>query len=175
MRVYVHLDLLCAVEVCCGLPSWEMPCTPGCIEDQEAECNASFLTPIVGWSGPSSSNTTWSPWMIEETPLLEQVCAAVQVTGFVLCLHGAARITHRAQRIVSFVSQWHAVVTCEMHNTSEPESENMATESHAIDVDGMCFSPNESESDVESVADACTIVPSKYEFSSFQKRQALGE
>lgn len=99
------------------------------------------------------------------------VCAAVQVTGFALCLHGAARITHRAQRVVSIASQWHALVTCRSHDISESETENM-TESHAIDVDGMYLSPTEYGSDVELDADALTIVASKYESSSFQKRQA---
>ncbi|KAG6557540.1 hypothetical protein Mapa_000814 [Marchantia paleacea] len=40
------------------------------------------------------------------------VCSIVQLSGFVICLHGAAKITHRAQKIMSIVTQWHAVVTC---------------------------------------------------------------
>ncbi|MCO5601391.1 hypothetical protein L7F22_055511 [Adiantum nelumboides] len=40
------------------------------------------------------------------------VCCAVQLIGFILCLHAAAKITHMAQRIVAIVSQWHAVATC---------------------------------------------------------------
>lgn len=99
------------------------------------------------------------------------VCAAVQVTGFALCLHGAARITHRAQRVVSIASQWHALLTCQSHDVSESETENM-TESHAVDVDGMYLSPTEYGSDVELDADVLTVVSSKYESSSFQKRQA---
>lgn len=100
------------------------------------------------------------------------VCAAVQVTGFALCLHGAARITHKAQRVVSIASQWHALVTCQSHDISESETESM-TGSHAVDVDGMCLSPTEYGSDVELDADVFTIVSSKYESSSFQKRQAV--
>eukprot|EP00897_Mesotaenium_endlicherianum_P006760 jgi/Mesen1/6111/ME000310S05202 len=38
-------------------------------------------------------------------------CFMVQVTGAAVCLHGAAQITHRAQKVVSVVSQWHAVAT----------------------------------------------------------------
>ncbi|XP_052184348.1 uncharacterized protein LOC127796306 [Diospyros lotus] len=39
------------------------------------------------------------------------VCSAVQLSGFFLCLLGAARITHRAQRIVSAATRWHMLVT----------------------------------------------------------------
>ncbi|KAF5456558.1 hypothetical protein F2P56_026028 [Juglans regia] len=40
------------------------------------------------------------------------VCSAAQLSGFLLCLLGAARITHRAQGIVSVATRWHMVVTC---------------------------------------------------------------
>ncbi|XP_034682929.1 uncharacterized protein LOC117912460 [Vitis riparia] len=40
------------------------------------------------------------------------VCSAVQLSGFLLCLLGAARITHRAQRMVSVATRWHMLVTC---------------------------------------------------------------
>lgn len=40
------------------------------------------------------------------------VCSATQLIGFVFCLRGAAKISHTAQRIVSFVSSWHAVASC---------------------------------------------------------------
>ncbi|KAJ7556250.1 hypothetical protein O6H91_05G075800 [Diphasiastrum complanatum] len=44
------------------------------------------------------------------------VCSAVQLTGCFLCLSGAASITHRAQRVVSLVSQWHAIVSCTLYS-----------------------------------------------------------
>jgi hypothetical protein len=40
------------------------------------------------------------------------VCSLVQLTGMVLCLQGAAKITHKAQHIVAAVSKWHALATC---------------------------------------------------------------
>lgn len=49
---------------------------------------------------------------LTEAFLVLQLSSFVQLTGAGLCLHGAAQITHRAQRIVSIVSQWHAVATC---------------------------------------------------------------
>ncbi|KAJ4783511.1 hypothetical protein LUZ62_034757 [Rhynchospora pubera] len=40
------------------------------------------------------------------------VCSVVQLSGFVMCLFGAARITHRAQRVVSIASKWHIRMSC---------------------------------------------------------------
>lgn len=51
------------------------------------------------------------------------VCSVVQLIGFVICLHGAARITHRAQRIVSIVSQWHAMSTCQTYTATMPDTQ----------------------------------------------------
>ncbi|XP_021729305.1 uncharacterized protein LOC110696320 isoform X2 [Chenopodium quinoa] len=39
------------------------------------------------------------------------VCSAKQLSGFFLCLMGAARITHRAQGIVSVATRWHMLMT----------------------------------------------------------------
>ncbi|XP_057723905.1 uncharacterized protein LOC130939857 [Arachis stenosperma] len=39
------------------------------------------------------------------------VCSAVQLSGFMLCLVGAARITHRAQGIVAIATRWHLLIT----------------------------------------------------------------
>ncbi|KAJ3677584.1 hypothetical protein LUZ60_003308 [Juncus effusus] len=40
------------------------------------------------------------------------VCSVVQLSGFFMCLLGAARITHRAQRVVSIASKWHIAMSC---------------------------------------------------------------
>ncbi|XP_020193046.1 uncharacterized protein [Aegilops tauschii subsp. strangulata] len=45
------------------------------------------------------------------------VGSSVQLSGFFMCLFGAARITHRAQRIVSIASQWHMrMVSAALHH-----------------------------------------------------------
>ncbi|XP_078433929.1 ras guanine nucleotide exchange factor K [Wolffia australiana] len=41
------------------------------------------------------------------------VCSVVQLSGFLLCLVGAAKITHRAQRTVAVAAAWHAAATCD--------------------------------------------------------------
>ncbi|XP_006659792.2 uncharacterized protein LOC102703606 [Oryza brachyantha] len=45
------------------------------------------------------------------------VSSVVQVVGLVLCLHAAAKISHRAQNIASLASRWHALVTCSSDST----------------------------------------------------------
>lgn len=45
-----------------------------------------------------------------------KVCSAVQLSGFCMCLLGAARITHRAQRVVSIASRWHMLMSCNSDN-----------------------------------------------------------
>ncbi|KAI4974964.1 hypothetical protein ZWY2020_048571 [Hordeum vulgare] len=45
------------------------------------------------------------------------VGSSVQLSRFFMCLFGAARITHRAQRIVSIASQWHMrMVSAALHH-----------------------------------------------------------
>ncbi|PKA51428.1 hypothetical protein AXF42_Ash002793 [Apostasia shenzhenica] len=39
------------------------------------------------------------------------VCSVVQLSGFLMCLFGAARITHRAQRVVSVATRWHVIMS----------------------------------------------------------------
>ncbi|KAJ4835887.1 hypothetical protein Tsubulata_030869 [Turnera subulata] len=39
------------------------------------------------------------------------ICSVVQLSGFFLCILGAARITHRAQGIVAIATRWHMIAT----------------------------------------------------------------
>ncbi|GMN68425.1 hypothetical protein TIFTF001_037487 [Ficus carica] len=88
------------------------------------------------------------------------VCSVVQISGFFLCLVGAARITHRAQRIVSIATRWNMLVTCA---TSGPDQfKAHAQEAHA---DPYC---GETDSDSDNF-----ISVSPHDPSSLQTRQAL--
>ncbi|XP_048493540.1 uncharacterized protein LOC104893506 isoform X2 [Beta vulgaris subsp. vulgaris] len=40
------------------------------------------------------------------------ISSIVLVVGIIICLHAAAKISHRAQSLASFASRWHAMVTC---------------------------------------------------------------
>ncbi|KAL6858956.1 hypothetical protein ACP4OV_017958 [Aristida adscensionis] len=56
------------------------------------------------------------------------VGSAVQLSGFYMCLFGAARITHRAQRIVSIASQWHMSMEAVRHGKPPPPAISSASD-----------------------------------------------
>ncbi|XVE97212.1 hypothetical protein REPUB_Repub03eG0001100 [Reevesia pubescens] len=103
------------------------------------------------------------------------VCSAVQLSGFFLCLLGAARITHRAQGMASVASRWHMSMAC-----------RCASEGGSVDVEQGKVVPhnpadaelhpskskysNESDSDDSS---DMSITLSTQHPSNFQTRQGL--
>lgn len=102
------------------------------------------------------------------------VCSAVQLIGFVICLHGAARITHRAQRVVSIVSKWHAMSTCQLYMMTG--SDNDASNSKAVDwVESERLLGAECDSDLDSTLSVFWNYNEKInnDVASFQMRQAL--
>ncbi|KAG0524508.1 hypothetical protein BDA96_07G217900 [Sorghum bicolor] len=94
---------------------------------------------------------------------LVQVGSAVQLSGFFMCLLGAARITHRAQRMVSIASQWHMSMESSMHHGKS--SSSPATTSAIDDVDA---SSHVSDSSTAAVSQAEPGAP-----CSYRSRQAL--
>ncbi|ESW12986.1 hypothetical protein PHAVU_008G158000 [Phaseolus vulgaris] len=85
------------------------------------------------------------------------ICSAVQLSGFFLCILGAARITHRAQGIVAIATRWHMLVT-----TASAESEHCKTQVS----EGLA---SDSDSDDSSNIHV-SVIP---QLSSFQTRQTL--
>ncbi|PKU64927.1 uncharacterized protein LOC110098925 [Dendrobium catenatum] len=83
------------------------------------------------------------------------VCSVVQLSGFLMCLFGAARITHRAQRVVSIASRWHMI----MSSSSTTKLETIV---------------NHDESDGEDCESKNSFQPLISQTrSSFESRQAL--
>ncbi|KAM0854949.1 hypothetical protein ACQ4PT_050090 [Festuca glaucescens] len=76
------------------------------------------------------------------------VSSVVQVVGLVVCLHGAAKISHRAQNIVAIASRWHALATCSTDSTygSTPNGST-----HLATFPSQMFLRDYSESDLESL------------------------
>lgn len=104
--------------------------------------------------------------MIDEAKNGEmQICSVVQLCGCFLCLLGAARITHRAQGIVSIATRWHMLVT---NASTESESDCQWKSQTPSNNQGM---GNESDSDSSDIYISVTT----QQPSSFQTRQALGE
>lgn len=99
------------------------------------------------------------------------ISSIVQVVGIIICLHAAAKMSHRAQGLASFASRWHALATCNSNETLGNASSggNLDTSNLVIPV------VNYSESDLES-ADY-VLPPTNVELaaymSSYHKRQAF--
>jgi hypothetical protein len=108
------------------------------------------------------------------------------VTGLLICLHSAAKITHKTQAITSVAAQWHADATI---NSQERDHENPRTPIKAssyLHAAGPVVpqpAPNASSSGDESEdetspsddgLDGTKIVSFHATHISFQKRQALG-
>ncbi|KAG8636483.1 hypothetical protein MANES_16G138000v8 [Manihot esculenta] len=93
------------------------------------------------------------------------ICSVVQLSGFFLCLLGAARITHRAQGIVSIATRWNMILTSssarsDQGKCSVPEiDKTLVSESAVIGADS---------------SEILVSISSQYP-SSFQTRQAFGK
>lgn len=97
-----------------------------------------------------------------------QICSVVQLSGFFMCLMGAARITHRAQGIVSIATRWHMLVT---NASAELESDQWKSQMPEGVAPGGGGGGGGSDSDSSDIY--ISITPQQP--SSFQTRQALGE
>lgn len=102
-----------------------------------------------------------------------QISSIVQVVGIIICLHAAAKISHRAQSLASFASRWHALLTCRSNETlqSSEHGGNFSSIGSSITT-----TMNYIESDVES---SDYVLPpmnveSVSDVSSYLKRQAFG-
>ncbi|KAL6646647.1 hypothetical protein ACP70R_015724 [Stipagrostis hirtigluma subsp. patula] len=60
------------------------------------------------------------------------VGSAVQLSGFFMCQFGAARIMHRAQRIVSIASQWHMSMVSVQHGKQPPAPASTSASDHDV-------------------------------------------
>ncbi|XP_052151129.1 uncharacterized protein LOC127769573 [Oryza glaberrima] len=113
------------------------------------------------------------------------LCSLSLVTGLLICLHSAAKITHKTQAITSVAAQWHAEATI---NSQERDHENPRTPIKAssyLHAAGPVVpqpAPNASSSGDESEdetspsddgLDGTKIVSFHATHISFQKRQAL--
>lgn len=110
-----------------------------------------------------------------------QVCSIVELVGLIICLHAAAKITHRAQGIGSIASRWHAIVTCNPNDVSQSGGNGGGSGMNNGGGSETAFPSaalpiSYSESDLESVD--FVPVPTNSQLvshaSMYQKRQALG-
>lgn len=78
-----------------------------------------------------------------------QVCSVVQLSGLLMCLLGAAKITHRAQRTVAVAARWHVLMTC-------PSSSELTA------------------APAKSVPPPATTTADQYDVAAAEARKALG-
>ncbi|XP_042490333.1 uncharacterized protein LOC122070274 [Macadamia integrifolia] len=105
------------------------------------------------------------------------VCSVVELSGFFLCLLGAARITHRAQGIVCIATRWHMLVTCASATGSNTTWKDILPVANGADPPPPSPSPpppsplaSKCSSDSESEVH---ISFSSQDTTSFQTRQTL--
>ena len=83
-----------------------------------------------------------------------------------ICLHSAAKITHKAQALTSHAAKWHGCATV--------ESFSIDTEAASEVITGGDGDSDEEEDSEEDELEDTKIVHPHVHTISFQKRQALG-
>ncbi|GKU87547.1 hypothetical protein SLEP1_g1934 [Rubroshorea leprosula] len=94
------------------------------------------------------------------------VCSAVEVSGFFLCLLGAARITHRAQGMAAVASRWHMSVTAAGTRQEKVRHRDAADDANML----SSYKGDNSDSDL---SDIFITIASSQDPSYFQTRHAL--
>ncbi|KAK1403121.1 Extracellular ligand-gated ion channel [Heracleum sosnowskyi] len=94
------------------------------------------------------------------------------VTGLLICLRSAAKITHRAQAITSLAAKWNACSTINSFDDIENETPRAQVVAPMVDctVDNSASNDEEGE---EDVIDNTKMMPIFTHTMSYQKRQAL--
>ncbi|KAJ6375407.1 hypothetical protein OIU77_000397 [Salix suchowensis] len=101
------------------------------------------------------------------------ISSIVELVGLIICLHAAAKITHRAQGTGSVAAKWHSVVTCASDDTCQGEISRNGGSSEAANTGLLCI--NYSESDLETVdyVPVPTTTQLASYMSAYHKRQAF--
>lgn len=96
------------------------------------------------------------------------------MTGLLICLRSAAKITHKAQAITSHAATWHVFATIESFDegTEDPTS---VTSAGAYPLSNSPVESDDEARDEDELDDTKLVPPSHVNTISFQKRQALGE
>ncbi|KAK9110304.1 hypothetical protein Sjap_018364 [Stephania japonica] len=98
------------------------------------------------------------------------VCAAVELSGFFLCLLGVARITHRAQGVVAVATRWHMLVTSASSNPGFDT--NTVKDLMPVSVHDVNSTQEGTNATTITQHVSVTVTDPEYA-SSFQTRQAL--
>lgn len=98
------------------------------------------------------------------------------MVGVILCLHGATKISHRAEGIASVASRWHALVTCGPGEVSQPRYPNGNGNSDSPDrLKSMTCTYSESDLESLDIVTMPTTTQLASYMSSYHKREAFGK
>ncbi|GAB4849681.1 hypothetical protein Ancab_004477 [Ancistrocladus abbreviatus] len=102
------------------------------------------------------------------------LCSITLMTGFMIILRSATKITHKAQAITCLAAKWHACATIDFVSSADGETPTNQSNSglfpEAINVE----SDSEYAGDEEDDVDNTKLIPAyAYSTISFQRRQAL--
>ncbi|XP_065862450.1 uncharacterized protein [Euphorbia lathyris] len=96
------------------------------------------------------------------------LCSITLVTGLLIILRSATKITHKAQAVTSLATKWHICATLDSFDAVEGETPRAPPQADDSS------SSSDSSDDEEDELDSTKLIPAyAYSSISFQKRQAL--
>ncbi|ONK76769.1 uncharacterized protein A4U43_C03F31940 [Asparagus officinalis] len=104
------------------------------------------------------------------------LCSIGLVTGLLICLHSAAKITHKAQAVTSHAATWHVCATIDSFDDDDDPEMPSSDQGYAA---AAVYQRAESEDDddesqsEDELDAAAKLVPAQFNATSFQKRQSL--
>lgn len=113
-----------------------------------------------------------------------QLCSVSLVVGLLVCLHSAAKITHKTQSITSVAAAWHADATIHAfdNDLEDPDPALPASTGYMAPANAYRLASGEESDDdddddarSEDSLDDSKLVPFQVNNMCFQKRQALGK
>lgn len=104
-----------------------------------------------------------------------QLCSVVLMSGLIIILSSAAKITHQAQALTGQTTKWHAC--CTIEPVPDEEAEPGSNHSSMLEVEPVSDSDGESSEETgdEDLLENTKIMLPQAHVISFQKRQALGK
>ncbi|CAD5165366.1 uncharacterized protein LOC103996294 [Musa acuminata AAA Group] len=100
------------------------------------------------------------------------LCSIVLVTGLLICLRSAAKITHKAQALTGHAAKWHVCATIDSYAVDLETTSTIAPDTNHVSPENDADTDDEEASDIDELI--CTkIVHTHVNTMAFQKRQAL--
>ena len=103
-----------------------------------------------------------------------QLCSISLITGLIICLRSATKVTHKAHSITGLAAKWHVCATINSFDHSDGETPpTQISSAQVFPLVAECESDDEGGDEDDDLDDA-KLVPIYAHTISYQKRQALG-